>query len=190
MKISRTKLRQIIREEFSRSSIAEYTTYSSESPAGKGEVSKSTEPTSSPSKKSAQPDEDIEGYVDELPVNLTKTQALARQDSEIRATQSAERVATSPGEKADDAQKIGDLVKTHDRLALSEIHGIFESEGLSVEERISALESLLSVLFSKDASGAGYLDKFTELSKEVEKIKQSVQIDDESRSPLVDEKVI
>ena len=74
------KLLQIISEELRRAQFSEYRTYSQETPAGKGEVSAGQPPVSKPVAKKQE--DDIEGYVDELPVNLDKSTAIQRYDQE------------------------------------------------------------------------------------------------------------
>jgi len=159
---------QIISEELS-SSFLEYRTYSQESPVGKGDVSDSRPHKSNPSamKKAA----DTEGYVDELPVNLDKSTSIQRYDQEEIETGEEIRKASSPSEIESLQGKLSDLTKQ--KSAISEIHNLFEIEGLSIEDRIGTLESLIDVLFKKDPSGGGYVERIASLNSDVEDLKKS-----------------
>lgn len=165
------KLLQIISEELRRAQFSEYRTYSQETPAGKGEVSAGQPPVSKPVAKKQE--DDIEGYVDELPVNLDKSTAIQRYDQEEIETEEEIRNATSPGEISSLQGKLADLTKQ--KSGISEINKLFENENLSVEERLSTLESLFDVLFKKDPMGAGYAERLSALSDDVKDIKSSIQ---------------
>jgi len=65
-------------------------------------------------------------------------------------------------------KKLDDITREKNKIAMSEIHSIFEEKGLSTEERIAALESLMNALFEKDPTGAGYTDRLRRLELRVD----------------------
>jgi hypothetical protein len=185
--VNRHRLLQIISEEVTKASLSEYRTYSQETPIGKGDVSAGKPQSTSPA--SRKKTDDIEGYVDELPVNLDKSTAVQRYDQEEMETAEEIRNASSPEEISSLQGKLADLNKQ--KSAISEINKIFENEELSFEERLSTLESLFDALFKKDPTGAGYVERISTLSSDLEDIKSSLaKLDGPDDSVIVGEEII
>tara|TARA_R110001583_G_scaffold12612_8_gene55863 strand:- start:3566 stop:4123 length:558 start_codon:yes stop_codon:yes gene_type:complete len=185
--VTHLKLLQIISEELKRVHLSEYRTYSQETPTGKGEVAAGQAHSSSPPVKKRE--DDIEGYVDELPVTLDKSTAMQRYDQEEIETGEQIKNASSPAEIEALQGKLSDLNKQ--KSAISEIHRLFENEGMSIEDRISTLESLFDVLFKKDPTGGGYVEKLSVLSSDIENIKSSLEkMEKPDSNVMVGEEVI
>ena len=158
--MNKLKLLRIISEE-----LEEYRTYSQETPVGRGQVSKAVQANRP---KHSGTEGKIQGFPDELPVNIGKTTAMQRYSQEqadledqIKSTDSSVKITALQG-------KLDDITREKNKIAMSEIHSIFEEKSLSTEERIQALESLMNALFEKDPTGAGYTDRLRRLELRVD----------------------
>jgi len=170
MKTSR--LLRIIAEELE--AFSEYRTYSQESPLGRGQVGTydKSKPKSQGSNDGSS--NDIQAFPDELPVNIGKARAAERYSQEQASISAQIKSADSPSQVSALQGKLDDITREKNKLAMSEIHSIFEEQGLSTEERIETLESLINAMFEKEKSGAGYVDRLQRLEQRVDALDDAV----------------
>ncbi|MAI59017.1 MAG: hypothetical protein CML56_08595 [Rhodobacteraceae bacterium] len=158
--MNKMDLLRIISEE-----LEEYRTYSQETPVGKGQVSKAAQ---AKKPRQSRSEEEIQGFPDELPVNIGKATALQRYSQEQSDLEDQIKSADSSVKTTALQGKLDDITREKNKIAMSEIHSIFEEKGLSTEQRIETLESLMNALFEKDPTGAGYTDRLRRLELRVD----------------------
>ncbi len=127
----------------------------------------------------------IQGFPSELPVGVDRTKALERYRQEMASFKAQIANAPDSQTKAALQGQLQDVTDEHEALAKSPdaaitesgiltIRKIFEEKGLSLEDRIETLETLLSNFILKDDQGAGYVDRLDQLQSDVDKIDQSL----------------